>query len=147
MARPITLPPPEAPPVVTPSTEVAQPSRYRRPTDVLRLIAGALVLSCLLALGALLPRQLLGSGAGVATWAGPGSEAGRLLVALVHVAGACATALVVVVLLGQRRFRLLATLAAGAVVAMVAMAALDHLVGRTPPARLTANLDHRAWLA
>jgi glycosyltransferase 2 family protein len=147
VARRITLPLPEAPAVVTPANEVAQPSRYRRPTDVLRLIAGALLLACLLALAALLPRQLLGSGAGVPSWAEPGGEAGRLLVALVHVAGAAATAIVGVVVLRHRRFRLLATVAAGAALAMVVFFALDHLVGRTPPARLSANLDHRAWLA
>ena len=45
-------------------------SRYRHPGDVIRLIAGGLVLVVSLAAVALAPSQLIGSDASAVTWLG-----------------------------------------------------------------------------
>jgi undecaprenyl-diphosphatase len=122
------------------------PTRYRHPGDVIRLIAGGLVLAVTLATAALAHRQLLGPGAATVTSLGSGSAA-RLLVGLVQVAFAGAAAVTVVVVLWHRRFRLLASLVTAAVLAGAALYGILSLLGDQHPPAVAANLARGSWLA
>ena len=81
-------------------------SRYRHPGDVIRLIAGGLLLIVALAAVALAPSQLVGTDASAVAWLGA-DPAGRLLVGLVQVAFVVAATAIVAIALWRRRFRLL----------------------------------------
>src|ERR1700750_1141030 len=116
-------------------------SRYRHPGDVIRLIAGGLLLIVALAAVALAPSQLVGTDASAVTWLGA-DPAGRLLVGLVQVAFVVAAAGIVAMTLRRRRFRLLISLAAGAMVAGGALAGILNLVDGGHPPALAANLGH-----
>jgi glycosyltransferase 2 family protein len=121
-------------------------SRYRHPGDVIRLIAGGLVLIVTLASVALAPSQLAGTDASAVTW--PGADpAGRLLVGLVQVIFVAAAAGIVTAVLARRRFQLLIGLAAGAMVAGGALAGILKLVGGGHPHAVAVNLGHGSWLA
>jgi len=121
-------------------------SRYRHPGDVIRLIAGGLLLIVALAAVALAPSQLVGTDASAVTWLGA-DPAGRLLVGLVQVAFVVAAAAIVAFALWRRRFRLLISLAAAAMVAGGALAGILNLVGGAHPDAVAANLGHGSWLA
>ena len=121
-------------------------SRYRHPGDVIRLIAGGLLLIVALAVVALAPSQLVGTDASAVTWLGA-DPAGRLLVGLVQVAFVVAAAAIVAFALWRRRFRLLISLAAGAMVAGGALAGILNLVGGGHPDAVAASLGHGSWLA
>src|ERR1700750_740744 len=116
-------------------------SRYRHPGDVIRLIAGGLLLIAALAAVALAPSQLVGTDASAVTWRGA-DPAGRALVGLVQVAFVVAAAAIVAFTLWRRRFRLLISLAAGAMVAGGALAGILNLVDGGHPPALAANLGH-----
>ena len=73
---------------------VLPPSRYRHPGDVIRLIAGGLVLAVAIAVAAVTSGELLGPGAPAVRWLGY-DPAGRVLVGLVQVAFVLAAAGVV----------------------------------------------------
>jgi glycosyltransferase 2 family protein len=120
-------------------------SRYRHPGDVIRLIAGGLVLIVTLAAAAVAPSRLVGTGAASVTWLGSGFAA-RLLVGLVQVAIVVAAVLMVAAGLRFRRFRLLAGLAAGAVVAGTALAGILYLIGGKHPNAVAANVAGDSWL-
>jgi glycosyltransferase 2 family protein len=122
------------------------PSRYRHPGDVIRLIAGSILLLVSLVASKAAHRWLLGPDAAVGGITfGPASD---VLTGIVQVAFAAAAALAVAATLWHRRFRLLLGLAAGAAVAAgVATAILLLLVGAPHPAALTGNLAHGSWLA
>src|SRR6476659_64966 len=100
-------------------------SRYRHPGDVIRLIAGGLLLIVALAAVALAPSQLVGTDASAVTWLGA-DPAGRLLVGLVPVAF---------------------VVAAAAMVAGGALPGILNLVGGAHPDAVAANLGHGSWLA
>jgi glycosyltransferase 2 family protein len=121
-------------------------SRYRHPGDVIRLIAGGLVLIVTLTAVALASSQLVGTDASAVTWLGS-DPAGRLLVGLVQVAFVVAATGIVAMALRRRRFRLLVSLAAGAMVAGGALAGILNLVGGGHPHAVAANLGHGSWLA
>ena len=121
-------------------------SRYRHPGDVIRLIAGGLILIVTLTAVALAPGQLVGTDTSAVTWLGP-DPAGRVLVGLVQVAFVVAAPAIVAVALWHRRFRLLISLAAGAMVAGGALAGILNLVGAGHPRAVAVNLGHGAWLA
>ena len=87
------------------------------------MIVGGLVLLAALAAAAVAHRQLLGPGASAVTALGS-DAAGRLLVGLVQVVVVVAAAGVVAAELRYRWFRLLAGLAAAAVVAGAALLGL-----------------------
>ena len=120
-------------------------SRYRHPGDVIRLIAGGLVLIVTLAAAVLAPSRLVGTGAASVTWLGSGFAA-RLLVGLVQVTIVAAAFLIVAAGLRFRRYRLLAGLAAGAVVAAAALAGILYLVGGQHPDAVAANVAGGSWL-
>ncbi len=109
----------------------------------MRLIGAALALLVLLVVAVAGPDTLVGPRAAVVR----GTAAGRVLVALVQLMGATGAVAVVAVVLRRRRFRLLATLVVGAVLAGVALALLDRLLADPMPARLAANLQRRSWPA
>jgi undecaprenyl-diphosphatase len=120
-------------------------SRYRHPGDVIRLIAGGLVLIVTLAVAAVAPSRLVGTGAASVTWLTSDFVA-RLLVGSVQVAIVVAAFLIVAAGLRLRRFRLLAGLAAGAVVAGAALAGILYLVGGKHPDAVAANVAEGSWL-
>ena len=121
-------------------------SRYRHPGDVIRLIAGGLILIVTLTAVALASSQLVGTDASAVTWLG--SDPGRrLLVGLVQVAFVVAATGIVAMTLRRRRFRLLISLTAGAMVAAGALAGILNLVDGGHPPALAANLGHGSWLA
>jgi glycosyltransferase 2 family protein len=137
---------PGAPELVTKHAARFLPStRYRHPGDVIRLIASGLILAVMLAVVAVAPGRLTGSGAAAVTWLGS-DLAGRLLTGLVQVAFVVAAAGAAAAALWHRRFRLLAGLAAGAAAAGVALAGILYLSDDEYPHAFTAAAGH-SWLA
>jgi glycosyltransferase 2 family protein len=132
-------------PVAVAAGRLLPSSRYRHPGDVIRLIAGGILLLVSLVASKAASRWLLGSAAPVGGIGfGPAS---RVLTGIVQVACVGAAALVVAATLWHRRFRLLLGLAAGAAVAAGVAAAILLLLGARHPAALTDNLAHGSWLA
>jgi glycosyltransferase 2 family protein len=133
-------------PVAVAMERVLPSSRYRHPGDVIRLIAGSILLLVSLVAAKAAHRWLLGPDAAVGGITfGPASD---VLTGIVQVAFVAAAALAVAATLWRRRLRLLLGLAAGAAVAAgVAAAILLLLVGAPHPAALTDNLAHGSWLA
>jgi glycosyltransferase 2 family protein len=122
------------------------PSRYRHPGDVIRLIVGGLILAAALAVLALASSELLGASAPTVRWLSyqPG---GQILVGLVQVAFVVAAAGVVAAALRYRRFRLLAGLAAGALVAGGVLTGILLLAGNQHPPTEAVTLARDGWLA
>jgi len=132
-------------PVAVAMRRVLPSSRYRHPGDVIRLIAGSVLLLVSLVASKAAARWLLGPDAPVGGIAfGPASD---VLTGIVQVACVAAAALAVAATLWHRRFRLLLGLAAAAAVAAGVAAAILLLVGARHPAALTGNLAHGSWLA
>jgi uncharacterized protein (TIRG00374 family) len=132
-------------PVAVAAGRLLPSSRYRHPGDVIRLIAGSILLLVSLVASKAASRWLLGPAAPVGGIGfGPAS---RVLTGIVQVACVAAAALVVAATLWHRRFRLLLGLAAGAAVAAGIAAAILLLLGARHPAALTDNLAHGSWLA
>jgi glycosyltransferase 2 family protein len=132
-------------PVAVAAGRVLPSSRYRHPGDVIRLIAGSILLLVSLVASKAADRWLLGPDAAVGGIAfGPASS---VLTGIVQVACVAAAALVVAATLWHRRFRLLLGLAAGAAVAAGVVAGILLLLGDRHPAALTDNLAHGSWLA
>jgi uncharacterized protein (TIRG00374 family) len=121
-------------------------SRYRHPGDVIRLISGGILLACSVTVSAVAFRWLLGPAAAVPDGLGSG-PASRITTGLVQLACVAAAALVVVAILGRRRFRLLAGLAAGAAAAAAMTAGIFYLLGDQHPDALADNLARDSWIA
>jgi glycosyltransferase 2 family protein len=120
-------------------------TRYRHPGDVIRLIAGSILLLVSLVASKAAARWLLGPDAAAGGIAfGPASD---VLTGIVQVACVAAAVLVVAATVWHRRYRLLLGLAAGAVVAAGVTVAILLLLGDRHPAALTSNLAHGSWLA
>jgi len=120
-------------------------SRYRHPGDVIRLIAGSILLLVSLVASKAVHRWLLGPDAAVGgiTF----GAASSVVTGIVQVACVAAAALVVAATLRGRRFRLLGGLAAAAAVAAGVAAGILLLLGDGHPVALTGNLAHGSWLA
>jgi glycosyltransferase 2 family protein len=132
-------------PVAVAMERLVPSTRYRHPGDVIRLIAGSILLLVSLVASKVAARWLLGPDAAVGGIAfGPASD---VLTGIVQVACVAAAALVVAATLRHRRFRLLLGLAAGAAVAAGVAAGILLLLGDRHPAALTGNLAHGSWLA
>jgi undecaprenyl-diphosphatase len=132
-------------PVAVAMGRLVPSSRYRHPGDVIRLIAGSILLLISLMASQVAARWLLGPDAtagGIAF--GPASD---VLTGIVQVTCVAAAALVVAATLWHRRYRLLLGLAAGTVVAAGITVAILLLLGDRHPAALTGNLAHGSWLA
>jgi undecaprenyl-diphosphatase len=123
---------------------MAPSSRYRHPGDVIRLIVSSVVLVVSLAACIVAPERLLGTDAAPVAGPEPGAAAGQLLTGLLQVAAIAGIVLVVVDTLRRRRFRLLGTLASGALLAGLVLTALERVIGEVQPAPLTRNLAHDA---
>ena len=134
----------KSPPVAVTAEHLLSSSRYRHPGDVIRLIAAGILLACSFAASWVARRWLLGPAAAVPDDLG---SAGRVTTGLVQVACLAGAAVVVAATLRRRRFRLLAGLAAGAVVAGGVATGIFILVGGQRPAALTANLVRGSWVA
>ena len=132
-------------PVAAAAERLLPSSRYRNPGDVIRLIAGGVLLLVSLVASAAARRWLLGSAAPVAGGAGSGPD--TVLTGIVQVACVAAAALVVTATLWHRRFRLLLGLAAGAVLAAGVTAGILVLLGGRHPAALTDHLARGSLLA
>ena len=133
-----------SPPVAVTAERLLSPSRYRHPGDVIRLIAAGLVLACALAASKVAARSLLGPAASVFDDLG---AADRVATGLVQVACLAGAAVVVAATLRRRRFRLLAGLAAGALVAAALATWIFALFRGQRPAALTAGLARGSWVA
>ena len=132
-------------PVAVAMERLLPSSRYRHPGDVIRLIAGSILLLVSLVASKAASRWLLGADAPVGGIGyGPASS---VLTGIVQVACVAAAALAVAATLWHRRFRLLLGLAAGAAVAAGVAAGILLLLGGRHPAALTDNLAHGSWLA
>jgi len=132
-------------PVAVAAQRVLPSSRYRHPGDVIRLIAGSILLLVSLVASKVATRWLLGPDAAVGGITfGPASD---VLTGIVQVACVAAAALAVAATLWHRRYRLLLGLAAGAAVAAGIAAGILLLIGARHPAALTDNLGHGSWLA
>jgi glycosyltransferase 2 family protein len=132
-------------PVAVAMERLVPSTRYRHPGDVIRLIAGSILLLVSLVASKAAARWLLGPDAAVGGIAfGPASD---VLTGVVQVACVAAAALAVAATLWHRRYRLLVGLAAGAAVAAGVTAAILLLLGGRHPAALTDNLAHGSWLA
>jgi glycosyltransferase 2 family protein len=131
-------------PVAVVAGRLVPSSRYRHPGDVIRLIAGSILLLVSLVVSKAAHRWLLGPDAPAGS---VGSGPASVLTGIVQVACVAAVALVVAATLWHRRFRLLLGLAAGAAVAAGVAAGILLLLGDRHPATLTDNLAHGSWLA
>jgi glycosyltransferase 2 family protein len=132
-------------PVAVAAERLLPSTRYRHPGDVIRLIAGSILLLVSLVASKVAARWLLGPDAAVGGITfGPASD---VLTGIVQVACVAAAALAVAATLWHRRYRLLLGLAAGAAVAAGVAAGILLLLHDRHPAALTDNLAHGSWLA
>jgi undecaprenyl-diphosphatase len=132
-------------PVAIAAGRMLPSSRYRHPGDVIRLIAGSILLLVSLVASKAARPWLVGPDAAVSGITfGPASS---VLTGIVQVAFVAAAALMVAAALWHRRFRLLLGLAAGAAVAAGVAAGILMLLGGRHPVALTDNLAHGSWLA
>ena len=132
-------------PVAVAAGRLLPSSRYRHPGDVIRLIAGSILLLVSLVASAAASPWLLGPAAPVGgVGYGPAS---RVLTGIVQVACVAAAVLVVAATVRRRRFRLLGGLAAAAAGAAGVAAGILFLLGERHPDALTGNLARGSWLA
>jgi glycosyltransferase 2 family protein len=121
-------------------------TRYRHPGDVIRLIAAALVLAAGGTIAALGPSGLLNPGEAAISGAGSGTGAGQVLTGLVQVTIAAAALVLLIAGLRRRRFRVVATVAGGFVLAAALMTAIMYLAGQDIFATPPAGLRQHSWL-
>jgi uncharacterized membrane protein YbhN (UPF0104 family) len=122
------------------------PARYRHPGDVIRLIVAGFVLSGALAVITVTHATYAGASAVAVTAVAPSTVAGRLLGGLVQALFAVAAVAAVVVTVRYRRYRLLAGLAAAAVLAGAVLAGMVYLAGGERPQALAAGAGSWSWL-
>ena len=131
-------------PVAVGADRLVAPSRYRHPGDVIRLIAGGVLLVGSVVASAAASRWLLGPAAPVAGGPGPASQ---VLTGLVQVACVAAAALIVAVTLSHRQFGLLGRLVVAGLAAAGLTAGILVLLGDRHPDALADNLAQGSWLA
>ena len=123
-----------------------RPARYRHPGDVIRLIIAGLVLAGTLAVTVATHATYAGASAAAVTAVAPPALAGRVLAGLVQVVLVTAAAAALVLTLRYRRFRLLASLAGGAVVASAVVIGIIDLAGGQRPRDLATGAGQWPWL-
>jgi glycosyltransferase 2 family protein len=121
-------------------------SRYRHPGDVIRLIGSGLLLATSLTAAAIGADRLLGSRASMVSGVEPDTAVGRLLVSVIQLTTIGAVVGVLVAVLSRRRYRLLGSLAVGALLAGLLMWVFELVGDRTGPSALSVNLSHGGWL-
>jgi undecaprenyl-diphosphatase len=126
--------------------QLLPPARYRHPGDVIRLVAAGLVL----AVAAVVISATHGTYAGaVATTVSAlrlSTAAGRALAALMEAAFVIAAVAAIVATLRYRRFRLLTSLAAGALLTGAVVIGIAGLAGGGRPRALAASTSQWPWL-
>jgi glycosyltransferase 2 family protein len=123
-----------------------RPARYRHPGDVIRLIIAGLVLAGALAVTVATHATYAGASAAAVTAVAPSTLAGRVLAGLVQVVLVTAAAAALVLTLRYRRFRLLASLAGGAVLASAVVIGIIDLAGGQRPRDLATGTSQWPWL-
>jgi glycosyltransferase 2 family protein len=123
-----------------------RPARYRHPGDVIRLITAGLVLAGALAVTVATHATYAGASAAAVTAVAPSTLAGRVLAGLVQVVLVTAAAAALVLTLRYRRFRLLASLAGGAVLASAVVIGIIDLAGGQRPRDLATGASQWSWL-
>jgi undecaprenyl-diphosphatase len=121
-------------------------ARYRHPGDVIRLIIAGLVLAGVLAIAIAARATYAGASAAAVSGLAPSTVAGRVLGGLAQAAFVAGAAAAVAVTLRYRRFRLLATLAGGAVLAGAVLVGIVQLAGGERPRALAAGAGPWWWL-
>ena len=122
-------------------------TRYRHPGDIIRLIAAAGALIVAGTVAALAPAAWLRPGAAAVSGAGLRTATGQVLTGLVQVTIAGAALILLVAGLRGRRWRVLATVTGGFVLAGALMTAIMYLTGQSALASLPAGLRQGSWLA
>jgi undecaprenyl-diphosphatase len=113
---------------------------------MIRLIIAGLVLAGALAVSVAAHATYAGASAAAVTAVAPSTVAGGVLAGLVQVLFAAAAVAAVIVTLRYRRFRLLASLAAGAILASAALIGIIYLAGGARPRALAAGGGPWSWL-
>jgi hypothetical protein len=122
------------------------PARYRHPGDIIRLILAGLVFAGELAVIVASHATYAGSGTVAVTAVEPPAPAGLVLAGLVQFIFAAAAVAAVVFTLRYQRYRLLVSLAGGAVPASAALTGIVHLAGGMRPPALAAVASQWSWL-
>jgi len=122
------------------------PARYRHPGDAIRLILAGLVLAAALAVGVAAHATYAGARAAALTGVAPSTVPGRVLAGLMQVLFAAAAVAAIAVMLRCRRFRPLASLAGGAVLASAVLIGIFYLAGGVRARALAAGADRWSWL-
>jgi uncharacterized membrane protein YbhN (UPF0104 family) len=122
-------------------------SRYRHPGDVIRLILAAVALTAAWTVAALAPAAWLRPDAAAVSGAGLRTATGQVLTGLVQVTIAGAALILLIAGLRGRRWRVLATVAGGFVLAAALMTAIMYLTGQGAAGPLPAGLRQGSWLA
>jgi undecaprenyl-diphosphatase len=113
---------------------------------MIRLIIAGLVLAGALAVSVAAHATYAGASAAAVTAVAPSTVAGGVLAGLVQVLCAAAAVAAVIVTLRYRRFRLLASLAAGAILASALLTGIIYLAGGARPRALAAGGGPWSWL-
>ena len=114
-------------------------TRYRHPGNVIRLIIAGLVLAVAVVIASITHATYAGDSATAVTALRLSADPGRALDALMAAAFVAAAVTAIVATLRHRRFRLLASLAGGAVVTSAVVIGIIHLAGGEQPAALAAS--------
>jgi glycosyltransferase 2 family protein len=121
---------------------ILPPARYRHPGDVIRLIIAGLVLAVAVVIAVVAHATYAGDSATAVTALRLSADPGRVLAGLVLAILAIAALAAVAATLRNRRFRLLASLAGGAVVTGAVLIGIIHLAGGEPPRAVAASASH-----
>ncbi|HEY5989352.1 MAG TPA: lysylphosphatidylglycerol synthase domain-containing protein, partial [Streptosporangiaceae bacterium] len=122
------------------------PARYRHPGDAIRLIIAGLVLAGATAVTVLAHATYAGASATAVSGVAPSTLPGRVLTGFVQAAFVTAAIAALALTLRYRRFRLLASLACGAVVASAVLIGIVQLAGAERPHVLAAGDGKLSWL-
>jgi hypothetical protein len=135
------------PAAAAPAATAPVRTRYRHPSDVIRLILGGLALLVAIVVIALASDQLLGPDADTVDGVEPSTDAGHIIVGIVQIIAVGAFVLAAAAELRHRRFRLVATVAGAAVLAGLLFVGITRLLGDERPRDLSEALDSGSWLA
>jgi len=125
---------------------ILPPTRYRHPGDVIRLILAGLVLVVAGAITYVTHATYAGASATAVPALRLSADPGRALDALIAAALVAGAVAGIAATLRHRRFRLLASLAGGAVVAIAVLIVITHFAGGEQPRALAASASDWPWL-
>ena len=122
------------------------PARYRHPGDVIRFVIAAVVLVVAVIVTSAAHATYAGASATAVSALRLSTAGGRALDGLMQAAFVIAAIAAIAVTLRYRRFRLLASLAGGALLTSAALIGVIGLAGGERPAVLTAGTGQWPWL-